>query len=67
MNLFIGLDKKVLDVRAVSDLLKALSLSEDGKGIAIAVNDAVVSRSRWQEHELREGDHIEIVRAVQGG
>ena len=67
MNLFIGQEKKSLDVRAVSDLLKALSLPEDGKGIALAVNDAVVSRSRWLEHELRDGDRIEIVRAVQGG
>jgi sulfur carrier protein len=67
MDLFIGQEKKNMDVRAVSDLLNTLTLPEDGKGIAIAVNDTVVSRSRWQEHELRDGDHIEIVRAVQGG
>jgi sulfur carrier protein len=67
MDLLIGQEKKNLDVRVTGDLLKALALSEDGKGIAIAVNDAVVSRSRWQEHILCEGDHIEIVRAVQGG
>ncbi len=67
MDLFIGQEKKNLDVRVTGDLLKALVLPEDGKGIAIAVNDLVVSRSKWQEHELRDGDHIEIVRAVQGG
>ncbi len=67
MNLFIGQENKSLDVRAVSVLLKALALPENGKGIAIAVNDTVVSRSRWLEHELRDGDRIEIVRAVQGG
>jgi sulfur carrier protein len=67
MNLFIGQEKKNIDVRAVGDLLRALTLPEDGKGIAIAVNETVVSRSRWQEHELRDGDHVEIVRAVQGG
>jgi sulfur carrier protein len=67
MNLFIGQEQKNLDVRVTGDLLKALTLPEDGKGIAIAVNDAVVSRSRWQEHLLCDGDHIEIVRAVQGG
>jgi sulfur carrier protein len=67
MNLFIGQEKKNIDVHAVSDLLYALSLPEDGKGIAIAVNDAVVSRSQWQTHKLQKGDHIEIVRAVQGG
>ena len=67
MNLFIGQEKKNIDVRAVSDLLKVLTLPEDGKGIAIAVNEAVISRSQWQTHQLQEGDRIEIVRAVQGG
>jgi sulfur carrier protein len=67
MNLFIGQEKKSFEVRAVSDLLKALTLPEDGKGIAIAVNDAIVSRSQWQTHPLQDGDRIEIVRAVQGG
>jgi sulfur carrier protein len=67
MNLFIGQEKKNIDVRAVSDLLKALTLPEDGKGIAIAVNDAIVSRSQWHTYQLHEADRIEIVRAVQGG
>jgi sulfur carrier protein len=67
MNLFIGQEKKNIDVRALSDLLQSLMLPEDGKGIAIAVNDTIVSRSQWQTHQLQEGDRIEIVRAVQGG
>jgi sulfur carrier protein len=67
MNLFIGQEKKNIDVRSVGDLLQALTLPKDGKGIALAINDAVISKSRWQEHELRDGDRIEIVRAVQGG
>jgi sulfur carrier protein len=67
MNLFIGQEKKDIDVRAVDDLLKALTLPEDGKGIAIAVNESVVSRSQWHIYQLQDGDRIEIVRAVQGG
>ncbi len=67
MNLIIGQQKRTIDVRAVGDLISALSLPEYGRGIAIAVNDTVVSRSRWHEHELQDGDRIEIVRAVQGG
>ena len=63
----IGQKEKQLDVRAVSDLLHALALPEDGKGIAIAVNDMVVSRSQWLQHALHDDDRIEIVRAVQGG
>jgi sulfur carrier protein len=39
----------------------------DPRGIAVAVNDRVIRKSIWQEHELQDGDRVEIVRAVQGG
>ncbi len=35
--------------------------------VALEVNHAVVPRSRWAEHALRDGDSIEIVRAIGGG
>lgn len=67
IGLFIGGRNEALEAQCVNDLLLALNLPQDGRGIAIAVNDAVVSRSRWLVHELHDGDRIEIVRAVQGG
>lgn len=36
-------------------------------GVAAAVNDRVVPRSRWASVRLQEDDRIEIVSAVQGG
>ena len=36
-------------------------------GIAVAVNERVVSRASFASHALRDGDAIEIVRAVAGG
>jgi sulfur carrier protein len=36
-------------------------------GIAVAVNDEVVPRSRWPTVELLEGDRVEILTATQGG
>ncbi|WP_063835949.1 sulfur carrier protein ThiS [Actinacidiphila yeochonensis] len=36
-------------------------------GIAAAVNEAVVPRSRWAATPLRDGDRVEILTAVQGG
>jgi sulfur carrier protein len=48
------------------DLLGQLDLS--GKsGIAVAVNNNVVTRSEWEKHELKENDQITIIRATQGG
>lgn len=36
-------------------------------GVAVAVNDAVVSRSRWAAHTLAAGDRVLVIRAAQGG
>ncbi|MER7048192.1 sulfur carrier protein ThiS [Streptomyces jumonjinensis] len=38
-----------------------------GAGVAAAVNEAVVPRSRWAQTPLGEGDRIEVLTAVQGG
>ena len=37
------------------------------KGVAVAVNDEVVSRSRWTTTRLAEDDRVEILTAKQGG
>ncbi|SEF62269.1 sulfur carrier protein ThiS [Actinacidiphila yanglinensis] len=36
-------------------------------GVAAALNETVVPRSRWSATELSEGDRVEILTAVQGG
>jgi sulfur carrier protein len=66
MKLVIGSEEREIEARLTSDLLDVLGLGE-GKGIAIAVNDAVVPKSQWANRALKEGDRVEIVRAVQGG
>lgn len=37
------------------------------KGIALAVNDKVIPKSKWEEFCLQSGDHILAIGAVQGG
>lgn len=50
----------------IAALLAAKQL--DGiKGLAIALNDAVVPKSAWKTTRLVAGDAVEIVRAVGGG
>jgi sulfur carrier protein len=39
----------------------------DARGIAVALNGAVVPRAAWDKTALRAGDAVEIVRARQGG
>ncbi|WP_238165526.1 sulfur carrier protein ThiS [Kribbella caucasensis] len=36
-------------------------------GVAVAVNEAVVTRAEWTGTALTEGDRVEILTAVQGG
>ncbi|WKN32241.1 sulfur carrier protein ThiS [Porifericola rhodea] len=36
-------------------------------GIAIAVNDEVVPKTKWDAHPLRDRDRIIIIQATQGG
>lgn len=40
---------------------------KDATGIAIALNQAVVPRSQWENREVTDGDEIDILLAVQGG
>jgi sulfur carrier protein len=42
-------------------------LGRGGKGIAVAINDTVVPRSRWSSVELADGDRVEVLTAAQGG
>jgi sulfur carrier protein len=48
-------------------LLAEKSVDTAGRGIAVAVNGAVVPRAAWPSTVLSAGDTIEIVRARQGG
>ncbi|WP_433377044.1 sulfur carrier protein ThiS [Streptosporangium sp. CA-115845] len=36
-------------------------------GVAVAVNDEVVSRGAWEATALTEADRVEVLTAVQGG
>jgi sulfur carrier protein len=56
-----------LDAATIADLLAERAVEMNQRGIAVAVNGSVVPRSAWGETALRPGDHIEIVRAKQGG
>ncbi|MFF5204697.1 sulfur carrier protein ThiS [Streptosporangium sp. NPDC000396] len=42
-------------------------LTETRSGVAVAVNDEVVSRGAWDSTPLAEADRVEVLTAVQGG
>jgi sulfur carrier protein len=50
-----------------STVADAVSLLGAAAGVAVAVNDDVISRSLWAATRLAGGDAVEILTAVQGG
>ncbi len=51
----------------VASVVELLEVAPDARGIAVALDGEVISRSRWQQAELRDGALIEVVAAIQGG
>jgi sulfur carrier protein len=68
MNLKINGEPKTLDTDTLTlaELLERLDITQR-KGVAVAINNAVVPKSEWDEHQVDDGDAIEIIRATQGG
>jgi sulfur carrier protein len=56
-----------LEASTVAALLAARDIAPDGRGVAVAINGAVVRRADWATTALNPGDTVEIVRAMQGG
>lgn len=51
-------------VATIADLIRSLHLQ--GR-IAVEVNRRIVPRSQFDSHPVRDGDVIELVRAIGGG
>ncbi|APF37513.1 sulfur carrier protein ThiS [Chelatococcus daeguensis] len=56
-----------LAAATIAEFLSQRGIDPAGRGLAVALNGAVVPRAQWQDEHLNEGDRIEIVHARQGG
>jgi sulfur carrier protein len=56
-----------LAATTLAALIEAKAIDVGQRGIAVALNGAVVPRAAWPQTALNPGDSIEIVRARQGG
>jgi sulfur carrier protein len=61
-----GVDE-LLSANTVAGLLAEREVPISGRGVAVALNGALVPRAQWATTALRAGDVVEIVRAMQGG
>ena len=53
------------DVAYLGQLLEIMALPE--RGVAVAVNNTMISREEWKNYSLSEGDNILIIKAACGG
>lgn len=67
IDLHVNGEPRRVAARDVRTLLGELGLDPEGRGIAVAVDHAVVPRAEWSERVLAPGQRVEIVGAVQGG
>jgi sulfur carrier protein len=62
-----GAPREVADQATVTELLGELDAGVPTRGVAVAVDEEVVPRARWDATRLRAGARVEIVSAIQGG
>lgn len=53
--------------QTVKELLREIDQDLEAGGMAVAVNESVVTKEKWTEQELEKGDRVEVIRATQGG
>jgi sulfur carrier protein len=60
-------ESEPLETATLAALLAEKAVDTGQRGIAVALNGAVVPRAAWAATALHPGDSVEIVRARQGG
>ncbi len=67
MKLIVNGEQVKTEAATLEQLLRTFELENAEKGVAVAVNDAVVTKDKWSDYQLDEQDRIEIIHATQGG
>ncbi|WP_203256115.1 sulfur carrier protein ThiS [Hyunsoonleella ulvae] len=57
--------KQISSSTSLAQLL--MDLKQPNQGIAIAINQSIVSKDNWAQEVLNEGDDVLIIQATQGG
>jgi len=65
MNLTINGEKRSVSAETLGALVEQLGMKPDR--VAIELNRNIISRDRWAQTRLADGDQLEIVHFVGGG
>jgi sulfur carrier protein len=62
-----GKPRELPDGATVDAAVRETDAAMDARGVAVAVDGEVVPRREWETTALRDGQWVEVLRAVQGG
>jgi sulfur carrier protein len=62
-----GTPRDLPEGATVEAAVTATGAPADGRGVAVALDGEVVPRGEWRQTPVREGQHVEVLHAVQGG
>jgi sulfur carrier protein len=62
-----GQSRELDEGATVATVVAALGAERSRRGVAVAVEAEVVPRAQWERRELREGERVEVLTAIQGG
>lgn len=60
-------EDRVLPSGGLNELLRDLDIDPAARGLAVALNGAVLRRADWGVASLKDGDTLEIVKPFAGG
>ena len=63
----VTVNNREVETAASNLLLLSQQLNLPPAGIAVAVNNRIVSRSEWENSPISQGDSLIIIKAVCGG
>ena len=59
--------RELPDGASVADVVRLFAVSADARGVAVALDGAVVRRGSWEATHVAEGARVEVLSAIGGG
>jgi sulfur carrier protein len=51
----------------VATVVELLEVTPGARGVAVALDEEIVTRAAWADTKLHDGARVEVVAAIQGG
>lgn len=61
-----GQELELSPTSTIKDVLGHINQQDTG-GIAVAINEMVIQKSKWNTSQINSGDNVLIIKASQGG